>query len=160
MYRVRSLSEYGFTLENGADNYKEIEPLYRQHYAEMQARLHDDGIDVADYKPRLDEYFKAFNAGHLLNFIVRLEGEAVGYCNMYLTHDMHNGEYIAQEDTIFITKPHRNGIGKKLVKHVLDELCFRNVVRVSITPVTDLRVAKIWQRMGFKPTAQLLTYTF
>lgn len=154
------MDNYIFSIENGADNYSEIEPLYRQHYAEMQSRLRADGIEVADFNPRLEEYFKAFNAGHLLNFIVRLEGEAVGYCNIYLTHDMHNSEFIAQEDMIFITKPHRNGVGRRLVKHVLEDLNQRGVKRISITPVTDLRVAKIWLRMGFKPTAQLLTYTF
>jgi len=73
---------------------------------------------------------------------------------------MHNGEPIAQEDTIFIEKAHRNGIGRKLALFILDELRRRGVKRVTITPVTDLRVGKIWQRMGFRPMAQVMTYIF
>ena len=37
---------YRFTLENGAENRDELEPLYRQHYAEMAARLAKEGISA------------------------------------------------------------------------------------------------------------------
>ena len=84
-------------------NYQELEPLYRQHYAEMRARLARDGIAVGDYNPRLDQYFAAFKGGWLLNYVVRMDGKPVGYSNVYTTNDMHNGEPIAQEDTIYVT---------------------------------------------------------
>ena len=149
---------YEIALERGDLNYPEIEPLYRQHYAEMQARLAADGIPVGDYKPRLDQYFAAFRGGWLLNYIVRLDGAPVGYSNVWLTNDMHNGEYIAREDTIYILPAHRNGIGKRLVQHILGDLKSRGVRRVMISPVTDLRVGKIWKRMGFREVAMLMNY--
>jgi len=151
---------YVIALENGVVAHDELMPLYRRHYGEMQARLRSDGIEVGDFNPRIDEYHKAMNAGYLLTYVVRHEGAAVGYSNIYLTNDMHNSEPIAQEDTIFIDKPHRNGIGKTLAKYILEDLRARGVKRAHITAVTDLRVAKIWQRIGFRPVAQLLTYTF
>jgi GNAT superfamily N-acetyltransferase len=151
---------YEIGLENGHVSHVELDPLYRRHYAEMKARLDADGIPIGDYAPRLKQYFEAMDGGWLLTYVVRHEGKPVGYSNVWLTNDMHNGEFIAQEDTIFIDKPHRNGVGKTLVKFILADLKARGVKRAAITPVTDLRVAKIWQRMGFKPTAQLLTYIF
>lgn len=135
-------------------------PLYRQHYAEMQDRLERDGISVPDFNPRVSEYEKAAEAGYLLNYVVRLDGEPVGYSNIYLTNDMHNSEFMAMEDTVFVTKPHRNGVGRKLVKAILEDLKQRGVKRVNISPVTDLRVGKIWERMGFRPVAQQMTYVF
>lgn len=152
----------GYTIspEQGRLAHPALDPLYRQHYAEMQARLAQDGVPIGPYAPRLDEYFKGMDAGYILTYVLRFHGEAVGYSNIYLTDDMHNGELIAQEDTIYVVKPHRNGVGKALSQFILDDLRRRGVKRVHVTAVTDLRVAKLWQRMGFKPVAQAMTYTF
>lgn len=151
---------YAFSLEKFDETYSELEPLYRAHYAEMRARLERDGVKVSDYAPRLDQYSQASKGGWLLTWVVRHEGNAVGYSNVYLTNDMHNGDFIAQEDTIYITPDHRNGVGRKLVKHILSDLRARGVKRGIVSPVTDLRVGKIWERMGFKPLSQLMVYQF
>jgi len=153
--------KYKISLERGDLNYTELEPLYRMHYGEMQSRLKADGFDVSDYKPRLDVYFPAFAGGWLLNFVARTEeGKAVGYANVYLTSDMHNSDFIATEDLIYVHPDHRNGLGTKIVKHALEELRSRGVRRVTVNPVTDLRVAKIWRRMGFRDVAVRMTYDF
>ena len=152
--------DYTITLERGDQNYSELEPLYRRHYAEMQQRLKADDIPIGDYNPALKSYFEAFAGGWLLNYVVRLNGLPVGYSNVYLTNDMHNGDLIAQEDTIYILPDHRNGIGRRLVKHILKDLESRGVLRVQITPVTDLRVAKIWKRMGFREVSTQMIYVF
>lgn len=151
---------YQIALERVDLSYEEMEPLYRQHYGEMKARLAADGIEIGDYNPRLKQYFEAAAGGWLLGYVVRKEGKAVGYSNVYLTNDMHNGELIAREDTVYILPEHRNGIGKRLVKHILEDLKARGVKRVHISPVTDLRVAKIWKRMGFREAATLMIYNF
>lgn len=150
---------YSISVENGAENYAELEPLYREHYAEMQARLAEDGIEMPDYNLRLDEYVRAWNT-HLLNFVVRFDGAAVGYCNVYLTNDMHNNDLIAQEDTIFITKAHRKGIGRKLAKAVIEVLRLRGAKRFHIVAATDPRATKLWERIGFKPAGQAMIYRF
>lgn len=151
---------YEFHIVNGHEWHPVLDPLYRHHYAEMKARLENDGVPIADYNPQLEQYFTAMDNGSLLTFIVLDNGTVVGYSNIWLTNDMHNGELIAQEDTIFMEKDHRNGSGRKLAKFILAELERRKVKRVHISPVTDLRVGKIWERMGFKPLAQIMTYTF
>lgn len=151
---------YTFHLGRFKETYNELEPLYRQHYSEMCDRLAKDGIQYPPYNPRLDKYIEAGNRGDLLTFLIRLDGQPVGYSNVYLTNDMHNGDLIAQEDTIFVLKDHRNGVGKKLVKVILEELKERGVKRVIVSAMTDLRVAKLWGRMGFKEAATQMIYTF
>ncbi|TPJ97641.1 GNAT family N-acetyltransferase [Mesorhizobium sp. B2-5-9] len=127
----------------------------------MQERLARDGIDIPDFKPRLDAYFRGARAGNFLNFVVRTEdGRPAGYCNVWLTQDAHNGELIAREDTVYILPEHRNGIGKRLVKFGLQHLRARGVKRLHVQAMTDLRVEKLWRRMGFKPVATAMTYIF
>jgi len=152
--------EYVIQQVNGHEWHDRLDPLYRQHYAEMEMRLRGDGIPIGAYNPRLDQYFAAMDGGWLLTFVVQCNETVVGYSNIYVTNDMHNDDPIAMEDTIYILPEHRNGIGKKLVRHILGVLEKRGVKRVHITPVTDLRVGKIWQRMGFRPTAEMMTYVF
>jgi predicted acetyltransferase len=151
---------YTFHLGRFKETYDELEPLYRQHYKEMCERLANDGIHYPPYNPRLDKYIESGESGWLLTFLIRLDGQPVGYSNVYLTNDMHNGDLIAQEDTIFVLKDHRNGVGKKLVKVILEELKERGVKRVIVSAMTDLRVAKLWGRMGFKEAATQMIYTF
>jgi predicted acetyltransferase len=107
---------YEITLARFKETYSELEPLYRQHYSEMVERLAGQGVHYPPYNPRLDEYIRAGDGGWLLTFVLRLEGKAVGYSNVYVTSDMHNQDLIAQEDTIFVLKEHRNGVGKKMVR--------------------------------------------
>lgn len=151
---------YSIAIERGDKNYLELEPNYRQHYEEMRTRLEADGQPIGPYAPRLDHYFKAFSEGWLINYVLRFEGKAVGHSNIWLTNDMHNGELIAQEDMIYVLPEHRNGQGRILAKYILADLKSRGVKRAGIEAVTDLRVAKLWQRMGFKPTATKMTYIF
>lgn len=151
---------YVLAIERGSENLRELFPLYAAHYEEMRQRLAGDGIEVSPFNPQVDSYVRHWEAGTLLNYTVRAGGAAVGYSNVYLAKDMHNGDLIAQEDTIFVLKEHRNGIGQKLVKFILDDLKGRGVKRAHVTAMTDLRVVPIWKRMGFKPAATAMIYTF
>jgi GNAT superfamily N-acetyltransferase len=151
---------YTYHLGKHRETFDELEPLYRQHYQEMVERLAKDGITYSAYNPRWEQYWKASDEGWLLTFILRHEGKAVGCSNVYVTNDMHNNDLIAQEDTIYVVPEHRNGVGKKFVRVILDELKERGVKRVNVSAMTDLRVAKLWKRMGFKEAATQMMYTF
>ena len=154
------MTAYSFAVESGVENLTELFPMYAQHYREMKERLEAEGLSVAEFNPRVDEYVKAWLGGYLLNFVVRCDGKAVGYSNIYLTNDMHNSELIAREDTIFVLPEHRNGTGKQFSKFILGELRSRGVKRLHVTALTDLRVAKLWKRMGFQPVASAMVYSF
>lgn len=151
---------YTFHLGKHRETFDELEPMYRQHYQEMVERLAKDGITYSPYNPRWEQYWKASDEGWLLTFILRHEGKAVGCSNVYITNDMHNNDVIAQEDTIYVLPEHRNGVGRKFVKVILEELKERGVKRVNVSAMTDLRVAKLWKRMGFKESATQMMYTF
>ena len=154
------MSDYTFQIEKLHENYSEMESLYRLHYQEMIERLLTQGIEYSPYNPRLDQYFLASEGGWLISYIARLNSKAVGYCNVYVTNDMHNGDIIAQEDALFVLKEYRSGIGKKLVQFGLEDLRNRKVKRLNVNAMTDLRVAKLWERMGFKHTCHNMTYSF
>ena len=151
---------YTFHVERFHENYGEMQTLYRQHYCEMLDRLAKNGIEYSPYNPRLDQYFLASEGGWLISYVARFEGKAIGYCNVYITNDMHNQDLIAQEDALYVLPEHRSGIGKSLVKYGLDDLRNRGVKRLNVNAMTDLRVAKLWERMGFKHTCHSMTYTF
>jgi GNAT superfamily N-acetyltransferase len=151
---------YVITIEKFTDTYLELEPLYRQHYSEMVERLANKGITYSPYNPRLHEYGESCKRGDLITYVLRLNGSACGYANVYLTNDMHNGDLISQEDTLFVLKDHRNGVGKKIVQFVLEDLKSRGVKRLMVSAMTDLRVAKLWGRMGFKEAATQMIYEF
>ena len=154
------MSEYVPSLELFEDTYDELHPLYMQHYAEMTARLAAEGIPMSPYAPRLDQYCQASLGGWLLNFVLRLDGKAVGYSNIYITNDMHNCDLIAQEDTIYVLPEHRNGAGRKLARFIYEELKRRQVKRLQVDTTTDLRVHKWLARQGYKHTAHRMTLTF
>ena len=151
---------YSMAIEDGCVTLPELDFLYRQHYAEMCERLESLGTSTSPYNPRFDEYQRAWGGGWLLNFVLRSDGKPVGYSNVYITNDMHNRDLIAQEDTIFVTKDHRNGIGKKLTQFVLAELGRRGVKKAIMSATTDLRAVKLWKRLGFKELATQMVYEF
>ena len=151
---------YTMAVEQGHENHEELIPLYKTHYAEMQARLAAAGTPIGDYNPQYERYFAAFRSGFLVNFVLRFHGKPVGYSNIYVMPDMHSSELVAREDTIYVLPEHRNGCGKELAKYVIQGLRNVGVKRFTITTATDLRSGIVWKRMGFKPVAECLVYTF
>jgi len=152
---------YTVSLERGSDTLEELYPIYAQHYAEMAARLTAEGHRVPPFAMRTDSYRRAWDGGWLLNFVARSEdGTAVGYANVYLTNDMHNGELIAQEDAIYVLPQHRKGLGRRIAIFVRETLKSLGVRRLHMAVTTDSRVAKLWERMGAKPQALAMVYEF
>lgn len=145
-------------IEPSDQSYSDLEPLYLQHYAEMSARLREQGVKyVSPFKPQLEVYFKANREGVLLGFVMRKDGEPIGYANIYLTMDMHNSDLIATEDTIYMLPKYRIGLGRKLADFVHNELRRRTVKRMNVTTTTDPRAGKWLQRQGYKFTGQCMT---
>jgi hypothetical protein len=151
---------YTFSIENIEANYPEFEPLYRRHYGEMESRLGKQGIEIAPYKPNTEAYFSFSRSGGLVHYCARAGGNAIGYSNIYVFNDMHNGTLSAQEDTIYIVPEHRNGTGRRFSKFILSDLKARGVNSLTVTAMTDLRVEKLWRRMGFIPVATTMRYDF
>lgn len=140
------------------ESYKDLEPLYRQHYKEMQDRFEKEGIKLADFNPQLSIYCSYSRVGLLINFVIRAVETVVGYCNVYVTCDMHNGEKIATEDTIYIIPSHRGrDAGRLLVEFVHQHLRQLGVKRLNVTTSTDLKVANWLVKRGYQHTAHCMT---
>jgi ribosomal protein S18 acetylase RimI-like enzyme len=152
---------YNITLEGFTAAWPDIEPLARMHFEETRARFAAEGMPMGPFDPRLDVYRQAELGGYLFTFVVRTDdGTAVGHSTIYIQTDMHNRETIAREDTIYIHPDHRNGVGRRLTKTILEFLKSRGVKRATIDARTDPRAVKLWQRLGFKPVAEVMMITF
>jgi len=139
----------------------EIEPLARQHYAEMQARFEADGLPPQGaFNPRLDLYFQAAEGGYLHCFVVRCDSEVVGHATVYLQNSMHNSEPYAREDTIFIRPDHRKGIGRRLVKVLLQHMKEQGAKSFVCQAGTDIRAGKLYKRLGFRPIAETMILNY
>lgn len=148
---------YLFTLEDLEPALPSIYPIWERHYAEMKDRLAGEGIDIAPFNPMVSRYVAANKAGSMFFFTVRCDGLIVGYSMVYLTNDMHTGELIAREDTIYIVPEHRNGVGKRFTKMILHFLKGKGATRAYITAVTDPRATKLWGRLGFRLHGQMMS---
>jgi GNAT superfamily N-acetyltransferase len=151
------MSDYTFHIERFDQTYAEMEPLYRQHFAEMQERKAGFGIQIGEYALDTEGYFSYAASGQLVSYIARCDGKPVGYAHIYFSRDHRTAEIIASEDSLFVLPEHRNGTGRKLVQFVLDELRKTNVCRLETTVAGDPRVALLLRRMGFKQTAVEMT---
>jgi GNAT superfamily N-acetyltransferase len=127
----------------------------------METRLAKDGVKISPFKPNLAGYYNANHDGRLIHYCIRDEnGKPVGYSNIYVFNNMHNGDFDAREDTIYVLPEHRNGVGRAFSKFILADLAQRGVKHLHVTAMTDLRVEKLWKRMGFKPVATAMIYEF
>jgi predicted N-acetyltransferase YhbS len=153
--------QYTIALEPFDAAFADFEPLTRSHYSEMQERLARDGVLVGPYKPRLDVYRQAARDGYLFTFVVRTEtGEAVGHATIYLQTSMHDSKPYAREDTMYVRPDHRNGVGRRLVKFILETMKEKGAESFVCQAGTDLRVGKLYKRLGFKPTAETMTLVY
>lgn len=152
---------YRIGLEKFTEAWPDIEPLARMHFEETRTRMAEEGFDLGPFDPRLNVYRQADEGGYLFTFVVRTEeGKAVGHSTIYIQTDMHNRETIAREDTIYIHPDHRNGIGRKLTRFILDFLRSQGVKRATIDARTDPRAVALWRRLGFKPVAEVMMIQF
>ncbi|TPJ55012.1 GNAT family N-acetyltransferase, partial [Mesorhizobium sp. B2-6-7] len=132
------MTDYTISKESFVAAWPEIEPLARMHFEETRARFATEGMPMGAFNPRLDVYKKADEGEYLHTFVVRTEtGQAVGHSTVYIQTDMHNRELIGKEDTIYIHPDHRNGVGRRLTKHILLLLKSQGVFRATIDARTD-----------------------
>lgn len=155
------MSQYLISIEPFEDVANEfLVSMMQQHYQEMVDRLNKDGIKTDPCNLQVESYIEYSKAGGLLTYVLRKDQTPVGYANIYLTESMHTGKLIACEDALYVIPEERNGIGKKMVTFILEDLRGRGIKNVTVSAMTDLRVAKMWKRMGFKEIAVQMQYTF
>lgn len=144
--------KYYISVESYYNTYNELKVLYKQCYDELAEISKKDGRIYPEYNPWLESYRISDEANALILYVVRVEGNAIGYCIMYLTQDTGNQELITYEDSIYIIPEHRNGIGKLLGKGIVEDMRNRGVKRIVLSAIND-SIINMWKRIGFKPIA-------
>lgn len=154
------MSKYTFHIERFDQTYAEMEPLYRQHFAEWKQHRARVGVDTGDYNLDTEGYFAYAASGQLVTYVARLDGKAVGYLSVYFSRDHRTGEMVASDDSLFIAPDHRNGLGRRLVQFAIKQAKAAGAKRILINAGGDRRVALLLQRIGFAQTAIEMTYDF
>lgn len=138
----------------------EIYPLAESHYNELKDSLKKNGIDYPEFNPNVENCIQGNETGHIIVYTARVDGELVGYLFVQLFYNVFNYDFNAQELSFYVKKNHRNGIGKRLAFFCLNDLRNRKVKFLQVTASVDMRVTKLWQRIGFKPVSHSLLYQF
>ena len=154
------LSDYVFGIEKLTDTIADTDRLWREQFAQMNERLSAAGVKTYPYNPNYKGYLASNDAGILIYYTARRHGKLVGHSTIYLFNSMHDQTLMAREDTIFVTAEHRKGVGRLLTKFILQDLKSRGVTRGIVQVITDLRVEKLWNRMGFKTTGVTMQIDF
>jgi GNAT superfamily N-acetyltransferase len=152
------MSNYTFHIERFDQTYAEMEPLYRQHFAEWKKHRAKAGVDTGNFQLDTEGYFAYAASGQLVTYVARFKGKAVGYLSIYFSRDHRTGEMVASDDSLFVAPGHRNGLGSRLVRFAIGQATKVGAARILINAGGDARVASLLRRIGFKQTAIEMTY--
>lgn len=141
---------YEIAVEPGQEVWAEMQPILIEHYEEIRQRqIAEDDYDPGPYNPRHDQYMQSFLSGHFVMYIMRFEGQIVGYYGAWLTHDMTNSAYACNDAGFYVTPDHRKGSGRKLLNYAIKDMRERGVTNFNLAVMDDMRLEKLLTRMGF-----------
>jgi GNAT superfamily N-acetyltransferase len=114
-----------------------------QHHADIyedpSIAGNDPGMGFDEYMGRVDRCFTC---------VAEREIKVVGLAGLLTTHEMSEGGEI--EPVIVTASLRNNGIGTKLVEHVVNEAKKRGVRFLRIRPVArNIRAISLYVRLGF-----------
>lgn len=144
--------DYVIQCEYLEDALEEVKPLHQMHWEETEKYRHNIPL-----KPNYEYMIGAERQGKFLLFTVRCEDKVVGNCMMYLSESTHTGQYVAEEDTIFMEPNHRRGrVGIKLIQYVEQVMQLLGVTEIRVTVKTVNRVGDLLKALGYQHTANQL----
>ena len=137
-----------YQVEKASDVIEDIKPLLELHWKEVAInRTH------IKLNPDFDSYLNLSDDSKLFILTARKDGALIGYNIYYVLPNLHyGGALFAEQDVIYVTKPHRFGrVPVKLLKYAEDLL------------IRDHKVDVILCRMklsnDFSPLLDKLGYT-
>lgn len=132
----------------------DIEPCYRQHYAETEQVYLPD----SEYNPDFANYEALEKQGTFVLFTVRKYSTVVGYLQYHVYRDMHaQGEMSAREDAFYLVPECRgSGIAPKLLayaEHFLSKLGCTYVGMTDKSPVGGAPIGGFLQKKDYELVA-------
>ncbi len=140
---------YVLAAERLADILADLHPLHEQHWLETEKHRHGLALNP-DYQGMKDRE----QAGALMQFTARCDGELVAHVRMYLGRSLHTQTLFAEEDTLFVAPPHRGGFLVMALMRYGEGILHRLGVR-EIRADSKLlnRADVLMRRMGYTPVA-------
>ncbi len=87
-------------------------------------------------------------------FVLRVAGQVAGMANALITVSTAEGGRVLLLEDVIVSRAHRgNGLGRRLVEHVLGWARERGMARVTLLADRDNRAAlDFYRKLGFKPS--------
>ena len=141
--------DYTIAIERFADALPELHALHVMHWKETE--LHMKGIPM---NPDYQRMQNAEDAGKLLQFTVRKDGELVGNLRMYLFMSAHTQTPYASEDTLFIKPEHRGGfLVMELMRYAERVICALGIKEIRVNSKLVNKADVLMRRMRYQPVS-------
>jgi GNAT superfamily N-acetyltransferase len=144
--QTEQYGEFTFAVEKMEDTQDEIKPLHLAHWNETEGHRH--GLP---FNPDYQTFERYERAGRFVLFTVRLAGELLGHCSMYLDQSTHTKTLIATEDALYLLPQARKGrVASRFVAFVENSLKQIGAREICITVKTVNRAGKFFRALGYR----------
>jgi GNAT superfamily N-acetyltransferase len=110
----------------------------------------ETGFDF-EFRPSVDMYRLAVEAGIMFVMVVAIDSEIIGYCSMAIHPHMHNPDVIvAANDALFVKKEYRGIISGRLIRAAEAESKKRGATRVLWHTRAGTPLSAMLERRGYK----------
>lgn len=142
-----------FAAERYRDCLEELKPLHEAHWSETEKYRHELPLN-----PDYDGFIRMEDAGSLMLFTVRKDGELVGQTTMKIFPSMHSQTLVANEDSLFLRKDVRGSLAvvMEFIRFLDDSLATVGVREVRVSSKLVNGADKLMMRAGFRPFATQL----
>lgn len=145
-----------FAVERLRDVLSEVSPLHAAHWQESEAFRH--GLP---YSPDYRSIIASEDAGNFILFTVRMEGQVVGYGQVYVSDSTHTGTKICNEDALYLAPVARKGfLCSKFFKYIESVVTALGVREMRLSVKTNNEIWKLWERHGYARTGYELVKVF
>lgn len=102
----RRHGRYQLRAERFSEILAELHELHVAHWSETERHRHALGL-----KPDYEQMIARERAGQLIQFTARApDGEMAAQLRMYIANSTHTQTLFAEEDTLYVCPPHRQGL--------------------------------------------------
>ena len=123
----------------------EIKQLWLTHNDEVGA------LDNEKFSPDGNQYLSIEDAGYLHLYTMRMDGELVGYCTMFVTKHHHYPNTLwAKQDVLYVVPEWRGFAAYKFMRFIDRELKTAGVNYIVRQVTSKKNFSRTLERMGYE----------